>query len=502
MRLCLLIASLFLFSRANCLAQGRILMVDSRIDSVYNVKFDYHSPVNYDLNPVLKADRPWELNANGDPYAAPFSGGIWYDETQSIFKMWYSAGGYKKHGLITCLATSTDGKTWAKPSFDVIAGTNIVDTLEHDCCTVLLDKHESDPGRRYKMFNVRFDSPDRVSMVLKYSPDGIHWSEPVAVSGDLFDRCSAYYDPFRDRYVLSLKTKDSRNRRARNYLAHKDAEMAVSLAHRVKDNMHDRHIRFWFSAHDKDPRHPDYPEIAPAIYNHDAIAYESLLLGQFNVWQGPENKDCVKLNVQKRNEILLGFSEDGFNWKRECFEPFIGVSEDSRAWNAGNIQSSMGSPLMVGDSLYFYYSARYNSRPAHPSNFATGLATMRRDGFVSARKLSDRDSAVIITKPMSIDRPYLFINADAKHGSVVVRILSDTTRKELHEFSIAAADSTKIMIADLSTLSLPSTDKYRLEIRLTDASLYSFWLSDTRAGHSHGYTAGGGPGLDPSGIDQ
>lgn len=42
MRLCLLIASLFLFSLANCLAQGRILMVDSRIDSVYNVKFDYH----------------------------------------------------------------------------------------------------------------------------------------------------------------------------------------------------------------------------------------------------------------------------------------------------------------------------------------------------------------------------------------------------------------------------------------------------------------------------
>lgn len=488
-----------------CFGQGRILMIDNSIDSIVNVEFKYNSPINNPLNPILKADKSWELNMNKDPYAAPFSGGVWYDEEDGLFKMWYSAGGNKKHGLITCYATSADGKVWDKPSLDILEGTNIVDTLEHDCCTVLLDKQELDRAKRFKMFNVRFDTADRVSMVLKYSEDGIHWSDPVAVSGDLFDRCSAYYDPFREHYVLSLKTKDINNRRARNYLAHKNPEMAVSLAHRVKENKYDKHIKFWFSADKKDPRNPNFPEIAPAIYNHDAIAYENVLLGQFNIWQGPENKDCVKLNVQKRNEILIGFSEDGFNWKRENFTPFIGVNDNPLAWNAGNIQSSMGSPIIVGDSLYFYYSARYNSRPTHPSNFATGLATMRRDGFVSAVQHSKSDTAIIITKPFDITNPYLFINVDAKEGKVIVDLLPeycDYTENKL-QFSVSKVDSTKVMIADLSTFpNLDKTQKYRLIIRLAGAELYSFWFSNSRNGHSGGFTAGGGPGLNALGIDK
>ena len=503
MKSCFLVALLSVLNFTFCLGQGRILMIDSRIDSIINVDYVYHTPKNYAQNPVLKADKQWELNANKDPYAAPFSGGVWYDEDDNIFKMWYSAGGNKKHGLITCLAISNDGKEWEKPMLDIVNGTNIVDTLEHDCCTVLLDKHELDKNRRFKMFNVRFDSPDRVSMVLKYSSDGIHWTEPVAVSGDLFDRCSAYYDPFREQYVLSLKTKDVNNRRARNYLSHKDPEMAVSLAHRVKDNKYDKNIRFWFSADEKDPHHPLFPEIEPAIYNHDAIPYEGILLGQFNIWQGPENKDCVRLNVQKRNEILIGFSEDGFNWKRENFSPFINVSEDPRAWNAGNIQSSMGSPIIVGDSLYFYYSARYNSRPVHPSNFATGLSPMRRDGFVSAVQHSKNDTAIIITKPLDITNPYLFFNLDSQNGEIIVELLPDHSDNEpVLQFKLSEVDSTKILIADLSTFpNLDKTLKYRLVIRLVGAELYSFWLSKSRDGHSGGYTAGGGPGLNPKGID-
>ena len=40
----------------------------------------------------------------------------------------------------------------------------------------------------------------------------------------------------------------------------------------------------------------------------------------------------------------------------------------------GNVQSTAGNPLIVGDSLYFYVSGRYNSKPVHDSNFTTGLA--------------------------------------------------------------------------------------------------------------------------------
>lgn len=175
---------------------GRQLFVDNYLIEETNLQTVNHTPMYYTENPVLKADKDWEMNINGDPYAAPFSGGVWFDESQHIFKMWYSAGGRKRDGLITCYAESTDGKNWNKPNLNVVQGTNIVDTTEHDCVSVILDKFETDPTKRYKMFIVAFVNSRSVVMYLKYSADGIHWSAPVASSGELYDRCSAYYNPF------------------------------------------------------------------------------------------------------------------------------------------------------------------------------------------------------------------------------------------------------------------------------------------------------------------
>lgn len=55
-------------------------MLDECIDTMSNIRLTFHRPLLNDDKPVLKADKPWECNANGDPYAAPFSGGVWYDE--------------------------------------------------------------------------------------------------------------------------------------------------------------------------------------------------------------------------------------------------------------------------------------------------------------------------------------------------------------------------------------------------------------------------------------
>lgn len=496
-----LLLLIFITSKCFVHSEGRILMVDPVVDSLSNIKLTFHKPQKSIHNPILKADTDWELNYNGDPYAAPFSGGVWYDELDSKFKMWYSAGGGKKNGLITCYAESENGEDWRKPKLDIVPETNVVDTLEHDCVTVLLDKHEKDLSKRFKMFCVKFDTPSAVSMALKFSNDGIHWGEIVSLSGDLYDRCSAYYDAFRQKYVLSLKTKDENNLRARNYLEHDDPEMAVSLAHRVYGNKNDKFIKFWFSADKDDPRHPDYPEIDPAIYNHDAIPYESLLLGQFVIWQGPENKDCIKLNVQKRNEILLGYSYDGFNWLRPDKAPFIPACEYNDAWDAGNIQSTMGSPIIVGDSLFFYYSGRYNSRPKHPSNFATGLAKLRRDGFVSIVPKNYNEEAFIVTKPMSLEKKYLFLNADAGHGEIIISIYAEKEDTPKATYHLNGINATKINVADIEQLTGNKADLYTMKIILKNAELYSFWFSNSTNGHSEGYTAGGGPEFHYSGKD-
>lgn len=485
---------------------GRILFVDTAMIEKTDLQRIHHFPVYYSGNPVLKADKSWELNINGDPYAAPFSGGVWYDETERKFKMWYSAGGGKLLGLVTCYAESVDGKNWIKPELDVVPGTNIVDTVEHDCVSVLLDKFEKNPARRYKMFVVEFNNRFTVSMKLKYSSDGIHWGAPQALSGELHDRCAAYYDPFRGKYVLSLKTINGAYRRSRNYLEHEDPEMLVSLAHRVYDNKSDKFIRYWFNADDDDPRHPLFPELRPQIYNHEAMPYEGAMLGYFTVWQGPENKDCDSLNIQKRNEVLIGWSKDGFHWSRENKTAFLPVSEDFHAWNAGNVQSTAGNPLIVGDSLYFYVSGRYNSKPDHDSNFATGLAMLRRDGFVSMRS-EKKEGYVEVKTSVPEDGKHLFVNASVK-GTLAVEVL-DENGQPLEGFSrkdcrqIKNTDKTKLMISwkkqpDLTSL---AGRTLRLKFYLYKADLYAFWISARHTGESGGYTGGGGPGLSYKGID-
>ena len=412
-------------------------------------------------------------------------------------------------GLITCYAESEDGKSWVKPELDVVPGTNIVDTLEHDCVSVLLDKHEKDAARRFKMFIVEFNSRFTVSMKLKYSADGIHWSGPQALSGELYDRCAAYYDPFRGKYVLSLKTMDPEYGRARNYLAHEDPEMLVSLAHRVYDNHADKFIRYWFHSDEDDPRNPQFPDIRPQIYNHEAMAYENLMLGYFTVWQGPENDACDSLMVQKRNEVLVGFSRDGFHWDRTHKQPFLPVSEDFHAWNAGNVQSVAGCPLVVGDSLYFYMSGRYNSKPKHDSNFATGLAMLRRDGFVSVR--AGQEEGTLLTRPFACDGAYFFVNADVrgKKSTLAVELLDEAgqpipgfTKKDC--IVMKRADSTKQLVTwkgheDLSSL---KGKTIRAKFYLKGGDLYAFWVSPWASGESRGYTAGGGPGLNACGVDR
>ena len=95
----------------------------------------------------------------------------------------------------------------------------------------------------------------------------------------------------------------------------------------------------WTNADDLDPRHTDprYAEIAPQLYSLDAAPYENLMIGYFSIWQGPENN--VRGALQKRNDILLGFSRDGFHWDRPYRERFISCTWDEKNWRYGNVQS-------------------------------------------------------------------------------------------------------------------------------------------------------------------
>ena len=493
--------------------KGRQLFVDSFLISNTNLTSVYHKANYYDLNPVLKVDRKWELTPEGYEYAAPFSDGIWYDDKDGKFKMWYLAGaGYVdtlKHSLYTCYAESLDGKTWTKPSLDIVPGTNVVDTMNRDASTVWLDRNEKDPSKRWKFFNVEY-KPDYIQWqyVLKYSADGIHWSKPVAQSGAVSDRCTAFYNPFTNKWVMSMRHHCKVSWRSRAYIEHADPEEAVSLAHRLREGVPDKHIVFWFTPDDKEKRHERYPDVDPGIYNFDAIAYESIMLGFYSQWQGPENHIARGLMIPKRNEIMLGYSRDGFHFARPSHSPFMPVNETDGAWNYGNMQSVNGVPLIVGDSLYIYSSGRSKNGVWWDAGVSTGLATLRRDGFVSMR--AGNKEGFLTTEKLSFDGKYFFVNADVKAKGAQLKVeLLDADGNPIPGFTkrdcvvMRGADKTKQLITwkgkqDLTEL---QGRTIRAKFYLTRGDLYAFWISPWESGESRGYTGGGGPGLNASGID-
>jgi len=100
---------------------GRQLFVDDFLIETTTLQRTFHQPEYCEQNPVIKPDKPWENQRRGW-FAAPFSGGAWFDPADNLFKMWYT-GGFL---ATTCYATSKDGIHWEKPELDVNKGTNIV----------------------------------------------------------------------------------------------------------------------------------------------------------------------------------------------------------------------------------------------------------------------------------------------------------------------------------------------------------------------------------------
>ena len=486
---------------------GRQLFVDDFLIASTDMERVSHRAVYYEGNPVLASDKEWEYTFEKAPYAAPFSDGIWYDEKEGVFKMWYLAGAGSMHkhrqSFYTCYAESKDGKHWTKVENDVVPGTNIVDTCDRDAATVWFDKQCADSQKRYKLFNVE-KHRGGWKIILKYSEDGIHWSEGYAQSGPVGDRTTAFYNPFTKKWAISLRQAAKADGRSRGYLEHEDPEMAVSLAHSLAKGIKDRNIVLWFTPSDKELIHPEYPMVKPAIYNFDVMPYESIMLGLYAMWKGPENDVCGNLKIQKRNEIGLGYSRDGFHFYRPSYEPVMSVNETEGAWNWGNMQSVIGTPLIVGDSLYIYASGRKKNEIMWDGFTSTGLAMLRRDGFVSMRA---DGKGVLTTEKISFDGKFLFVNADAKELQVELldekgNVLPGFSKEECNV--LKDVNSTKQMITWKSKKTLPDNSRNVVKVRfhVEDGDLYAFWISPWETGESRGYTGGGGPNLHPSGMDR
>lgn len=495
---------------------GRQLFVDDFLIEETNLVRRFHQAVYHPANPVLTYDKPWEMSESSGrlPTACPYSGGVWYDPQRKKFRMWYM-GGYIEH---LCLAESDDGITWTKPELDVREGSNIVlwrGATESN--SLLMDLNEPDPNRRFKYFMTNIGKGWKTEY--RTSADGIHWSDPQWLSGPHGDRTTVFYNPFRKRWVFALRTADRTPRRlgrGKRYFETPDINDGTNVQWPPSaPGKFDADAPFWVTA----DRGLDKPRaelgVEPQLYHLDCVAYESIMVGMFNILRGDfhendsEGRDAFP-GRPKCAEVCLGYSRDGFHWHRPTHETFAGISENRGDWNWGNVQSAGNSFLVVGDHLYFYVSGRRGAPDfagsdspqlnAAYAGCSTGLAILRRDGFASMNA-DDRNVGTLTTRKVRFSGSQLFVNAKVNDGELRAEILDENGRV-LPGFSTADCipvknDKTRLHVRwkDSATLAAIAGRTVRFRFRLRNGSLYSFWVSDDERGASAGYVAGGGPGL-------
>ena len=232
----------------------------------------------------------------------------------------------------------------------------------------------------------------------------------------------------------------------------------------------------WVGADRLDSRRED-TKVPCQLYNLDAAGYESVLLGLFSVLRGqPAGRPKI-------NEVLAGYSRDGFHWHRPDRRPLLPVSEHRGDWNWGNVQSAGGCSVTVGDKLYLYASGRAGTRDGSidSGDCTTGLATLRRDGFASVR--AGERPGTLTTRNVRFQGRQLFVNAAAAKGELRVEVL-DAAGRPLERFAAAecrpvTGDATRAEIhwARADDLTPLAGKPVRFRFHLRQGDLYAFWVA-------------------------
>lgn len=480
---------------------GRQLFVDDFLVAETTMSRTWHKPQKDARNPVMKPETDLEkgrLSGRAHPteaMAAPFSGGVWYDGADNLFKCWYCAGWFDGTGY----AYSKDGFDWIRPELKAVPGTNrvvpptVVDGKRsyRDSAAVVLDPDETG-GTRFKM--LIWSRPQGGELFV--SRNGTDWSEPVCWGNRWGDRSTIFYNPFRRKWVYSIRA--GWHARSRSYfetddfLAGASKEGAVNW---LRADCRDQPERSYVYC---DPKDLDKDPVAPSLYNFDCVAYESVMLGAFTLMSGADNGYCAARDVPKMTDLHVGFSRDGFHFSRaEDRTPFLAASRKAGAWDRGYLHSNAGICLVDGDELRFYYTGfagkvgefRDASYGGLYATASMGVAWLRRDGFASMD--APGRGATLLTRPLRFAKgDRLWLNVDAGGGEVKAELL-DEQGAVLAASRPYTGNATRAAVLD--GLAAFAGRTVRLRFTARDARLYAFWFSD-KSGASRGYLAGGAPG--------
>ncbi|MBN1345829.1 MAG: hypothetical protein JXQ73_24270 [Phycisphaerae bacterium] len=430
--------------------------------------------------PVLEPEHPWEGNR------VYVYGSVLYDPTAKQFRMWYMSNPIKgkrdprvnrSRGCLLLYATSTDGLRWQKPDlglyeFDGSKHNNIIYGM--DSPSIILDKREPDPAKRYKMVGYVAIKGKGNGAAACYSADGLHWQDyPGQPLFKCSDTITCAQKPQTGEYLAFHKINAPVRGHTRRLVA-----LAVS-----KDMATWSSLGLVLTPDEKDDAWAKGPDQRTEFYDMSVFPYGGQFLGLVAVFR--KTQRLAKAAPQQSRDdgpihAELTHSRDGRTWRRlDQRVPIIpnGPSD----FDAGCILGMINTPVIVGDEMWVYYTAITTTHGgALPAKRITiGRAAWRRDGFVSLD--ADDQGGVIETVLLSPPGVRLFVNADASGGALKVEAL-DESGKTLAGYSSSecaeiSGDSIRHAVRWKDHDQLKEGSPLRLRFHLKNAKLYSYSLT-------------------------
>jgi len=461
----------------------RMLFLDDyHIERMEGLVRTMHPPAK--RGAVLRPDRPWE----GDSpqiRSAPA-----WDPDSKLYKMWYAR---------RCYAESEDGIYWRKPSLGLVdyngsRDNNLISTPGGASLWLALrDPVDPDPQRRYKGL-LGEGGPLQPAV----SADGLRWRALEAESIPTEDEYQLNYDELGRQFIATVKhgtrwgrsvylttSTDFEHWSAQELILHSD-EADVELVHRrIERHLADPTLLSPFINHPEQHR--------AEIYNMPVFPYEDLYIGLPTKFNASANIPPPRGNQDGINLVELATSRDLRTWmrlgERDAFIPPSAINVG--AYDTGQLLAG-SRPLLRGEELWFYYTGlRYRYRydewlsdtqgkPVEEELFPDGwgavcLAVLRRDGFIS---LDARTQGTLVTKPVAVSGPELYLNAGTMTGEIRVEAL-DETGAALAQSRPWRGDRTHGLVQWQESGGLAGLVGRTVRLRLTlrSASLYSLWFA-------------------------
>jgi len=423
--------------------------------------------------PVLVSEKPWEQYLKGTDQRVYVYGTVLPEEKTGRLRLWYNRGSKALY------ATSADGVHWQRPELDLIEyggskKNNIVFSHFHSPSVVFNPRAEAD--HRYVMLGC--GSLTGRGYYAAHSPDGLHWKlyprNPILPSSDT---CTLALDERAGEYLAFHK-------RTHEYRGHSRRLVYLATS---------RDMQQW--SEPKLVMAPDAIDDAQVereggrysqFYNMSAFRYGDQFLGlvtHFRYTGPPPRRGPLQSGDDGPIDVQLVHSRDGRTWHR-CEDRSPVIPNGPHDYDAGCVLGVSNSFAILGDEIWFYYSAITTTHGGYvpDKKITVAAARWRLDGMVSLD--AGPEGGTMETVPVQCSGDRLLVNAEAGGGELTVAAL-DLQGRPLPGLSEKECvpirgDGVRQSVRWEKQDRLPAATPIRLRFTFRSAKLYGFSVVESK----------------------